>query len=65
MAKNVHIDNAALWREINEAAAGPVEALAEEIASRVDVGDVAGAEVGVKMSTTRRGALVLPGGPLL
>jgi len=50
-----HIDYDALWKDIGEHMAGPVEELANEIASHVDVGSVTDAKVGVMMSTTRKG----------
>jgi hypothetical protein len=51
----IHIDYDALWKDIGERMAGPVEELANEIASHVDVGSVTDAKVGVMMSTTRKG----------
>jgi len=50
-----HIDYDALWKDIGERMAGQVEEVANEIASRVDVGSVTDAKVGVMMSTTRKG----------
>jgi hypothetical protein len=52
---DLHLDYDALWKAIP---AAPVEASAREIAANVDVGSVTDAEVGVMMSTTKRGAPV-------
>ena len=52
---DIHLDYAALGKAISETMRGPVEELANEIASHVDVGSVTEAPVGVMMSTTHWG----------
>jgi len=48
----IHLDYAALDKKMNETMRGPVDKVAAEIASHVDVGSVTDAEVGTMSSTT-------------